>query len=315
MGFLFGRSKTGQQQNTSANKLSGMSVHTSSQGVPIQLVYGKARVVGNLLWYGDFTAVPHTTTETTSGGGGGKGGGGGGGESQTVTRTTYTYTAGVAIGIGEGPVDSYGSVWASKNKSDVTALGMTTFTGSYSQNAWSYLTTYHPADAYTYRGTAYVANGAFDLGSGSSLPNLSFEVGGLLGPVDTNPISIAFDLATNAKYGASFPQANFDAVQDSTAYCLAADIVVSPVYKDQRVSSELIEELALIANCGVVWSEGKLKLIPYADKDIIRLFPLPVPTISSVYCSSLRQAPDAWSAPTVALDSCVPSFSVLASSP
>ena len=61
------------------NKIGALNVQQSSQGVPIPIVFGKTRIAPNLLWYNDFTAVPHTTEQS-----GGKGGG------TTQQNTTYT---------------------------------------------------------------------------------------------------------------------------------------------------------------------------------------------------------------------------------
>jgi len=265
MGLLFGGGSD-VSISTSDNKLSGMNIQNSSQGVPVALVYGKTRVPSNLLWYGDFIAVPHTTTTTS--GGGGKGGGGG---STTQTHTSYTYTAGVVLGICEGPVVGYDKAWASKDITDNATLGLTEFLGSYAQNPWSYLTTNHPADAYTYRGTAYVATSALDLGDNSGMPNLSFEVEALLfasaiTPPDLNVATVVDDILPNTNYGAGFPSSQIGDLTDFETYCTATGINISPAYITQRSAAEILTELAMIGNAGIVWSEGVLKIINYGDE-------------------------------------------------
>lgn len=74
---------------TEETRVTKLQISTSAYGVGKARVWGKQRVSGNVLWYGDFNAIPHTT-RTSSGGGGGKGGGG----SVTTKNTSYTYTAG-----------------------------------------------------------------------------------------------------------------------------------------------------------------------------------------------------------------------------
>lgn len=173
MSGLLGGGKT---VNTSENALSTLAIQTSTQGLPIPIRYGTNRGSANNIWYGNFTPVPHTTSQSS---GGGKSG------NITTVSTTYTYTCGIAMGICEGPSDGsgiagIGRVWSNKDVADDLKLGFTEFRGTYPQAAWGYLTTNFPQAALPYAGLAYVANSAFDLGNSNYLPNLSFEVNGLL---------------------------------------------------------------------------------------------------------------------------------------
>ena len=93
--------------STSAPMLGALRVQQSSYGVTIPLVYGRARVPGNLIWYGDFVATPHTEESQS----GGKGGGG-----VTQSQTDYTYTAAVVMAIGEGTITGVPSVWRGKER-------------------------------------------------------------------------------------------------------------------------------------------------------------------------------------------------------
>ena len=94
----------GQSVNTSAPVIASLRLQTSVRGKPIPLVYGKTRLAGNMLWYGDFTKIEHTTST-----GGGKGGG------SAPTNTTYTYTAAVVLGLCEGAVNSIPRIWRGKD--------------------------------------------------------------------------------------------------------------------------------------------------------------------------------------------------------
>lgn len=259
MGFLFGK-KT--QINNTASVLSGVTVQNSSQGVPIPVVYGKTRITGNNLWYGDFTAIPHTDTQSS---GGGKGGGGG----VSTTTTTYTYQVAIEIGLCEGPINGVGTIWQQKNIVSEASLGLTEFTGSYTQVGWSYLTTNHPGQDLGYRGIAYEATAAFELGNSSSLPNLSFEVKGFgytdAAP-DVNPAVILSDILTNAKYGANFPSAQLGDLTAFSTYCAAVSCLISPAYATQAPASGLVASLMRIGNSAPIWSEGVLKVVPYADE-------------------------------------------------
>jgi Putative phage tail protein len=84
-------------------------------------------------------------------------------------------------------------------------LNLTLFPGTRPQTPWSYLTSRHPGQDLGYGGVAYVASSAMDLGESGTLPNLSFEVLGILpfsaGITDCNPRDIITDLLSNPFYG------------------------------------------------------------------------------------------------------------------
>jgi hypothetical protein len=259
MSFLFGRKKT---IRNSENKIGSLRVQSSSQGLPIAIVFGQTRVPGNLLDYFDFTAIPHTEKQKS----GGKGGGG-----TTVENTTYTYTVGVLIGLMEGPAalsNFVGTIWSNKDVTDATKLGFSEYSGSYSQSPFPYLTTAHPAQALHYRGQAYVAHAALDLGSSDGLPNLSFEVTGLLGAGDQNPADIVDLLLTSDKFGAGWPVAQLGDLSDFYSYCDQAGFLASPAYTAQRSMGEMLSELAELGNSAVVWSGGVLQIKTYADEAV-----------------------------------------------
>ena len=87
------------------NVLGGIRVQTSLQGMPKPIVYGRTRIAGNLVWYGDFTAVVATSGGKKGGGGGGSGKKGGG---------QYDYGAAIIIGLCQGPVAGIGAVWSTQ---------------------------------------------------------------------------------------------------------------------------------------------------------------------------------------------------------
>lgn len=259
MAGLFGGSK---KISMTENKIGALRVQNSSQGLPVPIVFGKTRITSNLLWYDDFTAIPSTEVTKT----GGKGGGG-----TTTENTTYTYTVGVVFGLHEGPAPQanfIGQVWSNKDVTDPVKLGLTEFTGSYAQTPWSYLTTNHANQALAYRGQAYAATGAFQLGSSDGLPNLSFEVVGFGGDADQNVADVVEQMLTADKYGAGWPTAQLGDLTDFFDYCAAAGFVISPAYVAQQQMSTILSTLAQIGNSGITWSDGLLKFIPYADANV-----------------------------------------------
>ncbi|MDA8230339.1 MAG: phage tail protein [Magnetospirillum sp.] len=76
MSFIAGGSARRVQQPP-RQPASALRIQTSLMGVPVALVGGKARIAGNLVWYGDFQAIPQSSSAAGSGGGG-KGGRGSG---------------------------------------------------------------------------------------------------------------------------------------------------------------------------------------------------------------------------------------------
>lgn len=265
MGGLFGGGGN-TTIKTSDPMLGAIRIQTSAYGQPIPLLWGRTRITANLIWYGDFQAVPHTTT-TSSGGGGGKGGGGG---QVTSSNTTYTYQAAVAMGLCEGAVSAIGDVWAGKDQTDMGTLGLTLFGGASGQSPWGYLSTNHSAQAVAYPQTAYVAGASYQLDGSASLPNHSFEVSGPLpysGTIpDANPKDVITDYLCNVSYGAGFPTSVIGDLTQFSNYCVANSIFMSPALVAQQPAQQTLTAWAQLTNSQIVWSEGKFKLIPYGDQ-------------------------------------------------
>jgi hypothetical protein len=166
----------------------GYRVTTSVEGLAIALLYGTNRVPGNMIWYGDYQAIPHTTTQSSGGSTGGKGMGGG---DQTTSHTSYTYQASFAIGLCHGPVIRILKAWGGKDVVDLYPedpdekasvisenSAWSIFLGTYSQAAWSYLTSLHPTEAVRYPYLVYVAAANYSMGDSPVLPNFSFLIEG-----------------------------------------------------------------------------------------------------------------------------------------
>lgn len=254
MGGLFGGASTPQQE--APTPLSGLSIQNSANGLPMPLTYGTTRVSPNLLWYGDFTPIAHTTSQSS----GGKGGG------QSSRSTSYTYTASFILALGEGLVAGITNAWIDKTQVAPSTL-FSLFLGAYPQSPWSYLTSAHPAEAMGYQGIVYVAASGYDLGNSASLPNHSFEVAGkciLSGSNDADPKDVVTDLLTSAAYGVPNAPALASLAQYS-AYCRANGLLLSPCYDSPTAVGQIITDLAQLTNTGVYFSEGVLKFVPYGD--------------------------------------------------
>jgi hypothetical protein len=159
--------------NQEGSRVTDLMVQSSTYGKSIPVVYGSARIAGNIIW--SLPIQEHITT-TTQSSGGGKGGGGGG--SVETTTTSYTYTASAAIAICEGPITEVVRVWADSKQLDLTAGSYTLYLGDETQLPDTYMASFFPAgQTPAYRGMAYVVIKDFPLGDfGNRIPNFTFEV-------------------------------------------------------------------------------------------------------------------------------------------
>jgi hypothetical protein len=268
--------------STVAPKIADIQLQTSAYGGVIPVVFGTNRIAGNLIWYGNFTAVPHTTSSSSGGKGMGK---------VTSKNTTFTYTAAVMMALCEGTIAGIGAVWKGKDKTTLTALGLTLFAGGQAQAAWSFRSSYDgtavailrenafgfygqavgfaAASGPNYSGTAYLAASAYDLGDSAGIPNHGFEVRGLNiygGAIaDANPADIIPAMLTNTEWGAGLTSGLLGSLTQFDAYCRAFSMFFSPAYTAQQATADCIKELTDAANTALVWSDTVLKFIPYGD--------------------------------------------------
>lgn len=250
----------GKTISTTAVKLGGLTIQNTGYGVAIPIVFGTNRVAPNLIEYTNFIATAHTNTQS-------QGGKGGGVQQQS---TTYTYTATIIMGLCEGPIQAFGMLWLDKNTyTSPAGRNMSLFYGAYPQNPWAYMSTYFPSRAIGYQGIAYAACGNYDLGNNASLGNHTFEVVGVgsrQNGYDVNVMDVMADFLNNANYGALFPY--LGSITAAWNYCQANGLFISPVFNTQQPAHKSLLQLAMIANIGLVWSGGVLKVIPYGDSTV-----------------------------------------------
>lgn len=124
----------GNPISQSATKIEAFKLQSSAFGVAMTLLYGLNRIPGNLLWYGGFQAIPHTTES------GGKGG-------VKTTNTDYTYTACVMMGLCEGQITGVSRIWKGKElfSGGVTPSQLVTTTESYTVSGGGAYTVSHAA--------------------------------------------------------------------------------------------------------------------------------------------------------------------------
>lgn len=159
-------------------KLSDLKLQKSTVGEAIAVIYGRARVAGNVIDGSDLEQHEHVEDV-----GGGKGGG--------PQSHTFTYTAHVAIGICEGEIAGIGRMWQDYKLvsdgsaktidaiagSSVKASAVRIYLGTEDQMPDPALQAIHGDLCPAYRGLAYIVFENLDLtASGGRVPNFEFEV-------------------------------------------------------------------------------------------------------------------------------------------
>jgi hypothetical protein len=250
----------GKHTSTSDPKLNGIQVQSSTLGIPLTIGAGTNRFKLNLIWYNAFTAIPHTTTQSS-----GKGFGG------SSSNTSYTYTASIIMAIGEGPIESIRTVYRDKSVfTSLAAAGLSLATGTPTQPVWSYLTSLYPAQARAYARIAYVYAQDYALNDSATLPNHSMEGTWpihMTGLLDADPADWLTAFLTNTQWGLpGWTSGLLGDWSEWSTYCRANNLLVSPLLESQVQASAHIQEIADITNSAPFWSEGLLKIRPYGDR-------------------------------------------------
>lgn len=153
-------------------RLQDLSVQSSTYGMPIPVLYGTARLAGNVIWSTDL--VEHATEEDAKGG---------------PTVTSYSYTVSCAVALCEGEIAGVQKIWANnelivditpENTGDTGAgtYRYTVYTGSETQTADPRMQAeLGAANTPAHRGMAYVVFEDFPLEKfGNRTPNFNFQV-------------------------------------------------------------------------------------------------------------------------------------------
>ncbi len=136
----------------------------ASDGAMIPLVWGRARVAGQVIWATQFR-------ETVTASGGGKG-------TPKPRTQTYSYTVSLAVALCEGEITRVGRIWADGLEIEKDLLNLRVYPGSETQVADPKIAAVEgAANAPAYRGTAYVVIEDLDLSRfGNRVPQFNFEV-------------------------------------------------------------------------------------------------------------------------------------------
>jgi hypothetical protein len=162
---LFGEN----EKFTSGRRLNSLFLQSSTYGDAIPVIYGKARIAGNIIWAKPFREqVKNETTRS-----GGKGG-------SKSSRNTYSYYATFAIALCEGEINKVLQIWADSKLINLQdyCLSYRIYNGSETQLPDSAMQANLGIDKTpAYRGLAYIVIEELALEEfGNRLPNFNFEV-------------------------------------------------------------------------------------------------------------------------------------------
>ena len=270
----------GKSTSTTAVRLNAISVSTSALGVVIPKVWGTTRLKTNMIWYGAFKSQSHSSSQ------GGKGG-------SSTSNTTYTYSAAMALGLCSGPITGVSKVYVNKSvytNGGTTALaqaGLSLATGAIGQSVWSWLSTNAPTQAIGYSGLAYLYASSYALDSSGNPPNISVEVTSTTAfsaNGDAKPDVVLNDFLTNGTDGVpGWPAGALGSLTNYGTYCLAANLLLSPVLDQQVKASQFIDDLMASTNSMCLWSEGLLKVVPLGTLAVTGNSTTFTPSLSPAY--------------------------------
>ncbi len=150
-------------------RLKDLAVQTSTYGEMIPIVYGSARLAGNIIWSRPIKEIATTTTSTQ----GGKGGGG-----PSSSSTEFSYFISLAIAVCEGEIDEVLRIWADADLLDLSEGTYRIYKGGEDQLPDPLIESYEGVGSTpAYRGMAYIVVEDFPLGAyGNRIPNFTAEV-------------------------------------------------------------------------------------------------------------------------------------------
>lgn len=242
------------------NQISDFTVSTAQYGASVCEILGTTRISPNVIYWDDFTAHEHKSSQKS----------GKGGHSKTTT-ITYTYTVAVILALCEGQIAGIGKMWKGKNVYQYPNgdVGLTLFSGTPDQKPWAYVQGKHPNKALAYENLAYMA-GVIDLGDSGNMPTFNFEVKGKLldtgDGVDVNPADYILFVLSKVGLGG----VKIEGIDNYRQYCKEADLLISTPSDstDAKTAREIVNEIANITNAYFFWSNDRFKIVPRADRAV-----------------------------------------------
>ena len=244
------------------------SFNQALRGSPVYVSYGTNRIDAQIVWTKNFTSVR--------------------------TGTAYSYSTDVVyhFGMVSTPGAKFGRIWKDGNQlsSQATAAlggeGINVVSTNYSfpdsrrqetvtfgdvethrgdptgvATPWAYFTAQTLRNAGAWPHTCWTGIQGLDLGAGTSIPQLSVEIGPSSTELDVNPVFIIRDIFTNTVYGIGFNQNRFDTATYSAAFthCKSEGLYLSAVFKEPKALLDSIADLLFMYDGYLVDHAGTIK--------------------------------------------------------
>ncbi len=149
-------------------RLENLNIQTSTYGTMIPIVYGTARIAGNVIWAQQIKEVPTKDAKIASdnilrfG--------------ATNTYVSYSYFATLAIGICKGKIEDVTKIWADTKLLTANEINFRLYKGTEDQEPDPLIISIEGSSP-AYRGLAYIVIEDFPLADyGNRIPNFTFEV-------------------------------------------------------------------------------------------------------------------------------------------
>jgi hypothetical protein len=157
----------GETRRIEGARLTDAHVMASEEGASIPLVFGRARIAGQVIWAARFRET--RATETTGGGKSGR---------ARTEKATYAYSCSFAVGLCTGAIVRIERAWANGREFDLSTVVHRVHVGAEDQAPDPVIEAVEGGDATpAYRGLAYIVFEDLPLAPfGDALPQLSFEI-------------------------------------------------------------------------------------------------------------------------------------------
>ncbi|GKS78893.1 hypothetical protein wHma_09000 [Wolbachia pipientis] len=165
-GAMFGLDA--EQKVTHGARLKNLQVQTSTYGRTIPIIYGTARVAGNIIWAQPIKEEAITTKSKIGRG----------------MNVTYNYYATLAIAICKGKVEKLNRIWADTTSLSFDEIDYTFYSGREDQNPDPFMSSIEgEGNVPAYRGISYIVIKNFPLADyNNRVPIFTFEVRTALKP-------------------------------------------------------------------------------------------------------------------------------------
>jgi len=159
-------------------------IQTSTEGKPVKRVYGRVKIVGQVIWA---TNYEKNNDNTTLG----------------PNKDEATYSVNFAVGLCEGPINHVGRIWANGTLLEQSTLKIRCYRGTDNQPVDSLIEAKQSDGAPAYRGLAYAVFEGFPLHEyGNRIPQLAFEVVRVVESIESQIRAVAITPgATEYSYG------------------------------------------------------------------------------------------------------------------